>query len=299
MNLLLLLLVINADANAGVAGFDFLRIPPTAREAALGGAAVASATSPLGFWYSPANAGTIQEQRAQFGYLNYVAGIHVGSLAYAQPLSGKGGAGIGIVYLNSGMMKRTNERAENLGTFSASYAGINASAALQPIERLTIGLGLQGLYGSIDTFFSLGVIGSAGANYNLPLAGARLGLAVTNAGFQVKAFGAERDPMPLDIGVGASYQPNPALTIAIDVHKPWGNDLALRAGIEGWVAELLALRLGYNSTGSELRYGSGADVLAGLTTGIGIRFRGYELDYCFVPMVQLGAAHRISLTLSL
>ena len=297
--LAILLTIISADPNAGASGFDFLRIAPTAREAALGGAAIAAAQSPLGFWYSPAHVGAAPSQRAHLGYLNYAAGIHIGSLAYTQPMGREAGLGLGIVYLNSGTMKRTNERGEQLGTFSSSYADLNVSGALKPMDKLTVGLGLQGLYGSIDTFFSLGFAGNIGAVYDLPVTGLHAGLTVQNLGIQARAFGAERDPMPLDYGVGLSYQPNAAVSLALDVHKPLDSSVGVRAGIEGWIADLLALRLGYNSAGVDLKAGGGGDVLAGVTTGLGVRYRGYQLDYCFVPMVLLGAAHRISLSFSL
>lgn len=297
--LAILLTIISADPNAGTSGFDFLRIAPSAREAALGGAAIAAAQSPLGFWYSPAHVGTTPGQRAHLGYLNYAAGIHIGSLAYTQPVGREAGLGLGIVYLNSGTMKLTNDRGEQLGTFSSSYADLNVSGALKPMDKLTVGLGLQGLYASIDTFFSLAFAGNVGAVYELPVNGLRAGLAVQNLGIQARAFGTERDPMPLDYGVGLSYQPNSAVGLALDVHKPSDNGVGVRAGVEGWIADVLALRLGYNSAGEDLKAGGGGDVLAGITTGIGVRYRGYQIDYCFVPMVLLGAAHRISLSFSL
>ncbi len=99
--LILAVCLVSIDPNAGTAGFDFLRIAPTAREAAMGGAAVAGAQSPMGFWYSPAHAAEAEYQRAHLGYVNYVAGIHIGSAAYSQPLALDKGIGVGIVYLNS------------------------------------------------------------------------------------------------------------------------------------------------------------------------------------------------------
>jgi hypothetical protein len=286
-------------AGVGTSGFDFLRIAPTAREAAMGGAALAGATSPLGFWYSPARAGSAPGQRAFLGYLNYIAGIHIGSLAYAQPVGDDAGVGLGVVYLNSGTMKRTNERGEDLGVFSASCADVNLSGAYRPLTGLSLGFGIQGIYGAIDTFFSLGAAANAGATYDLPVSGLRVGAAVTGLGVQAKAFGAERDPMPLDVGVGLEYQPNPALSLGLDVHKPSDMRVLIRAGLEGWIADLLALRIGYNSAGSDWKTGGGADVLAGVTTGLGVRYHSYQLDYCFVPMVQLGTAHRISVAFGL
>ena len=295
----LLLALASIDPDAGTTGFDFLRIPPTSREAAMGGATAAVAGGPTSFWYNPAHACSDQPTKAQVGYLNYIAGIHVGSLAYNQQLSDHQGIGAAVVYLNSGTMKRTNEQGEELGKFGVSYTDINVSGAMKVLPDLNIGVGVQGLYGSIDTFFSLGLAANVGAAYQLPVTGLRAGLSVTNLGYQLKAFQAGRDPMPIDIGLGLGYQPNPALTVGLDVHKPIDSRINVRFGIEGLVADVLVVRGGYSSLGSDWTSGGGSDVLAGLTTGLGFRYRGYQLDYCFIPMVELGMAHRLSLAFSL
>jgi hypothetical protein len=297
--LILLISLIAIDPNAGTTGFDFLKITPTAREAAMGGATVGATPSPMGFWFSPAHALSAESPRAHVGYLNYVAGVHIGSAAYSQPVGTDKGVGFGLVYLNAGTMKRTNERGEELGTFGVSFADLNLSGAMKFGEALAVGVGLQGLYGSIDTFFTMGLAGNVGATYRLPVDGLTAGLAVKNLGLQLKAFQTGRDPLPIDFGLGLGYQPNPSLNLALDVHKPIDNRVSVRAGVEGWIADLLALRAGYSSDGVDLKSGGGSDILAGLSTGLGIRYRGYELDYCFIPMVSLGMAHRISLAFSL
>jgi long-subunit fatty acid transport protein len=153
--LTLVITLVGIDPNAGTTGFDFLKLTPTAREAAMGGAAVASTPGPMGFWFSPAHALSAEGPRANVGYLNYVAGIQTGSAAYSQPVDTDKGVGFGIVYLNSGTMKRTNERGEELGTFGVSYANLNLSGAMRLGDELSVGIALQGLYGSIDTFFGL------------------------------------------------------------------------------------------------------------------------------------------------
>ena len=297
--LTLVFTLVGIDPNAGTTGFDFLRITPTAREAAMGGAAIGSASSPMGFWFSPAHALPAETPRAHVGYLSYVAGIHIGSAAYSQPVGTDKGVGFGLVYLNAGTMKRTNERGDELGTFGVSFADLNLSGATKLGEALSVGVGLQGLYGSIDTFFTMGLAGNVGATYRLPVEGLTAGLAVKNVGYQLKAFQTDRDPMPIDFGLGLAYEPNPSLSLALDVHKPIDNRINVRAGVEGWIADILVLRAGYSSDGIDLKAGSGSDILAGVSTGLGVRYRGYQLDYCFIPMVELGVAHRLSLAFSL
>jgi long-subunit fatty acid transport protein len=265
----------------------------------MGGAAVAVAGSPMAFWYNPGHALGAEQSRAQVSYLNYVAGMHIGALAYNQQLTPRQGIGAAVVYLNSGTMKRTTAAAEELGAFSVSYADVNVSTAMNVADPLDVGIGLHGLYGSIDTFFSLGLAAGAGATYRLPVTGLSAGLVIQNLGYQVKAFRQGRDPMPLDFGLGLGYEPNPALTLALDLHKPIDNRVNVRAGIEGRVGDVLIIRGGYSTLGLDWTSGGGSDILAGLTTGLGFRWRSYVLDYCFVPMVELGTAHRFSLSFSL
>jgi long-subunit fatty acid transport protein len=298
----LVLTLIAIDPGAGTSGFDFIRIAPTAREAAMGTAALAKATSPMNFWFNPAHAAGNESQQVHFGYINYVAGIHIGSAAFSQSLEQNKGIGIGIVYLNSGSMKRTDERGNELGTFGVSYADLNVSGGWQLADFVTVGAGIQGLYGSIDTFFTIGLAGNAAVKFGFPvngLEGLNAALVARNLGLTVKPYNTQRDPLPMSLGVGIGYDINDAVRFALDVVKPLDNQVQFSAGVEGWIGEILALRAGYSSLGPDLRSGGGSDILAGLSTGLGIRYRGYQLDYCFTPMVELGMAHRLSLALTL
>jgi hypothetical protein len=297
----LVLSLVSIDPSAGTAGFDFLRVTPTAREAAMGGASIAHAEGPLAGWHSPAHAVITDGQRAQLGYVNYVAGIHIGSAAYSQPVGDDKGVGVGIVYLNSGTMKRTDPLGNELGTFGVSFADVCVSGGYE-FSFARLGFGLQGLYGSIDTFFAVGLAANVGASFDIPVPdfeGLRLGVVARNLGYQVKAFQSGRDAMPMEFGAGLGFHPDPRLNIVLDVLKPLDNRLHVKAGIEGWVGDHVVLRAGYNSLGPDLKSGGGADILAGVSTGLGFRYQGYQLDYCFIPMVELGMAHRFSFTLQL
>ncbi len=302
MPIALVLSLVAVDPGVGTSGFDFIRIAPTAREAAMGAAALARATSPMNFWYNPAHAARNNNQQAHFGYVSYVAGIHIGSAAFTQPLEQNKGIGVGVVYLNSGSMKRTDERGNELGTFGVSYADLNVSGGWQLADFVAVGAGIQGLYGSIDTFFTVGLAGNVAANFSFPgsaVEGLSASVAARNAGITIKPYNTQRDPLPLSFGAGLAYELNNAVRFGLDITKPLDNQVQVSAGVEGWIGEVLALRTGYSSLGPDLRSGGGSDILAGLSTGLGIRYRGYQLDYCFTPMVQLGMAHRLSLALTL
>lgn len=292
------------DPSAGTAGFDFLSVPlvGTTRSASMAGAATASASGAMAFWYNPAHTICAGPSGVELGYMNYLAGIHIGELAYSKRFTDHHAVGVGAVYLNSGTMKRTDRLGTELGTFGVSYVDLNVSTGLRLLDALSLGIGLQGLYGSIDTFFTLGLATNIGASAEIPLQdvkGLSAGVAARNVGYQLRPFQTQRDPMPAEVAFGIAYQPNRSLSLNFDLRKPLANRLNVRAGIEGWVSDLLVLRCGYSTLGSDLKSGGGSDILAGITTGLGIRHRNYQLDYCFVPMVELGMAHRISLSVSL
>ncbi len=296
--MLMTLALVAVDPAAGTAGFDFLRITPTAREAALGGTGIGSGDGPMSFWFSPAHA-RATGQRAQVSYAGHVAGIHAGALAYNRPVGNDFGLGLGVAFTTSGTMKRTNEFGEQLGTFGASFTALNVSGALDLGGDISAGAALQGLYGSIDTFFSIGLALNAGAVIRLPLDGLSAGVSVRNAGYELKPYRSSRDPLPLDIGAGLSFRPSRSLALAADVHKPIDNRVNFGLGIEGWIGEHLALRGGYSSLGIDLQTGGSTDILAGICAGLGVNYQGFQLDYGFTPMLPVGIAHRVSLAFSL
>lgn len=291
---LLALCLLAASPTAGTAGFDFLRVSPTAREAAMGGAVVGASEGPMSFWYSPARIAS-DRQSAQLCYTGYLAGIQAGALGYSRPVSQQAGVGLGLAFTTAGTMKRTNEFGEQLGTFGTTFVGLNLSGAYRISDAISAGLALQGLYGSIDTFFSLGLAASAGAVAQLPVEGLAVGVALRNAGYELKPYRSSRDPLPLDIGFGLGYRPAPVLALAADIHKPIDNRVNFAFGIEGAVGEYLLLRGGYSSLGLDLQTGGSTDLLAGISLGLGVRYRGLQLDYAFTPLLPLGITHRVSL----
>ncbi len=292
MQLLIIFNLIAIDPGAGTTTFDFLQVFPTTREAALGGSTVASTAGVAGFFYNPSVLTSPQLSAVQFDYLSYLAGIHAGTVSYRQSLSSQQGIGVGLYYLHAGTMKRTNEEGEEIGVFGASFANLNLSGAMRINERIAVGAGLAGIYGNIDTFFSVAVAANLGTSYDLIPHNLQLGFSTTNLGIQIKPFGDVREPLLVEFAVGVNYQPVPALNLSLAFHKPLKNRFNYRLGVEGWVNQYLVLRGGYSSAGVDLSGGGAAGVLAGFTSGLGVRYQRYRVDYSFVPMGIVGFSHR-------
>uniref|UniRef100_A0A7C1SGT5 PorV/PorQ family protein n=2 Tax=candidate division WOR-3 bacterium TaxID=2052148 RepID=A0A7C1SGT5_UNCW3 len=299
MVILIMLGLISASPATGTATFDFLLIAPTAREAVVGSFHPAAGSGAFAFYYNPAQLLASTAPEAQFSYINYPAGVNAGSAAYRQLVAQGRGFGAGFYYLNSGTMKRTNEQGEELGTFGVSFASLKIAGAQTVADRIDIGLSLNGLYGSIDTFFTVGVAGDAGAVYRLPDYHLSIGAGVRNLGLQIKPFGDYRDPLPFDIALGAAWQPVPALSLGVGVHKSSTDRFRFGCGVEGWAGSNIILRAGYDSRGSDWNDGTLGGLLAGFAAGLGIRYDRYQVDYSFLPMGVLGFSHRLSLGFSL
>jgi hypothetical protein len=298
VNIILLLSLISRDPNVGTAGFDLLNMTLPAREAAMGNTGIGLADDAFGFLFNPAGLVDIQESRFGVSYINYLAGIQLGALSYSRPWDDRG-LGIGITYLNSGSMKKTDISGNEDGTFSVSYANFDVAFGLLITEPIGIGLGVKGLYGKIDTFATVGAGVNLGGSFVLPVTGLALGVAVRNIGFVFKPFRDERDKLPLDFGAGINYSVMDKLNLNLDLIKPLNSQFGFRIGGEGWATPFLAVRAGYNSLGSDLKTGGGSDIFAGLGFGLGVKVLSYQLDYGFTPMVTLGRVHRFTLSFAL
>jgi len=328
LSLILSLLIINASPDAGTAGFNFLKITPSAKEASMANATIGletnSSLSAFGFWYNPA-AG-VEKAVIGAGYLNYLAGISYGVIGYSKkaPFSFLKSGGIGISFLNSGPIKRTDINGNELGTFSVSYLNLDIAGNISLTSGLDAGLGLKILYGSIDSFFGLGLATDLGLRFKPDIKGLTLGAVVRNLGYQVKAFNKERDKLPSEIGIGAGYNLNNNTNIALDIRafdfrndtiyirndtiylfkglKGWIDKHAsfrINFGIEGWINKFVALRGGYNSLGKDYKTGGTTDITSGLSVGLGVKYSRYQVDYSFTPMGNLGRLHHITLLFAL
>jgi long-subunit fatty acid transport protein len=288
-----LALVSDINPGAGTTGFSFIKVSPTAREAAMGSAALTLSDNAFGFWYNPSGIAGLKNRQLGVAYISYVAGIQSGAISYAQP--GKTLTwGAGGYYLNSGLMPRTDEFGTEYGTFGASYLDLNGALAFKPLDKLQVGAGLKVIYGGIDTFWTIGAAADLGATYDLPLAGLRASLVARNLGVTARPFIDQNENLPVDLALGVGWQPLSGVLLDLEAHQPLDNNLEIRLGGEAWLHKYVCLRLGLTSAGSDLKEHGGADVLAGLSAGLGVRFRQFELDYSFTPMVILDNSHRVS-----
>jgi len=135
----------------------------------------------------------------------------------------------------------------------------------------------------------IGVIGGLGRWLKVRgLEELSIGLNLQNLGSKVK-FQKEEGSLPLNFKFGVGIRKEvfgDPLTIAIDGNLPNDNDFYGSFGIEYWVRDLIALRVGYKS---------GQDLGNGISFGGGIKVNVFQIDYALVHFGELGYTHRIGI----
>lgn len=277
----------------GTTGFTFLKLSGGAKEMAMGGTCLGSSKGVNALFLNPAGVLQLNKPQASLTYLSYVADINSGFLGYARP-SEKIGYGLGIAYLNSGSMKRTDMDNNDLGTFFVQYASLQTALGIKPSPDIFLGAGIKFLYATIDTFWSMGGAMDIGGLYIYK--DLSVGIAVQNLGLQLKVFDKEKDPLPLNFGIGLGYKLSEEFSTTLDINKPIDNKPNFKFGMEWRLHKGFALRTGYDSMRQDLKSGGGSDILAGLSFGMGIEYKEITLDYAYTPYLLLGNSHRISLS---
>ena len=82
----------------------------------------------------------------------------------------------------------------------------------------------------------------------------------------------------------------------MDVDKTRARSVVGRLGGEFNIRNLVFIRGGFASSGSDLRLESSDTRLMGVSGGLGFQARAYRLDYAYTPALRLGDVHRVSLT---
>jgi len=277
-----------AVGSAGAEPFNFLFLDANARPVGMGGAYTALAADENALLYNPAGLGRIASYGATFMHNKYLTGIAQEYAAFVSPQ----GFGANLNFLDSGDIPRTTyaRPAGGLGDAGLSDIAFSAGYGRALGEFLSVGAGRKYIREAIDHTPGDGWALDFGGLYAVPaIRGLTLGLAAQNLGPTVKFEGAHEN-LPLNVRTGAAYGFNirgHKSVIALDVTKERSQSARVAVGAESGLWENLALRFGFNSRN---------DAGIGIAAGFGYQWRGVSIDYAFVPMGELGDAHRVSVT---
>ncbi len=278
-----------AQSSAGADAFDFLRLDANARAVGMGGAYTALATDSNALLYNPAGLARVRTNEATFMHNQYALGVGQQYIGAAL----KNGLGFQFNYASLGNVPRTTiaNPGGTGGRLNVSDTSLGAGYGRELSANLALGGGLKYISESLGDVSVSGYAADLGGLYRMPdVNGLTLGASLLNLGPSVK-FQSNSEKLPTTIRLGSAYRlrlPRNDLTFGFDITKSVTDKVRLGIGAETLIDEKFAVRAGFTTR---------QDVGIGIAFGLGWKGRKVGADYAFVPLGELGNAHRISFTL--
>ncbi|MEM1095374.1 MAG: type IX secretion system protein PorQ [Bacteroidota bacterium] len=311
---LLTLMVLPVLAQPGtLSGFPFLRMEPSARAAALGGAYSAMYGSDVNaLFYNPALLNADMHRSLSVSYLNHLSDLNAGFVSYALHREGLGTFGGGIRFMSWGEIERADENGIRDGTFSAGDVALTLGYAGQQSENLRYGANVHAVYSGIDSYSASAVAADVGVAYLVPAQLLTVSASVNNLGATLSSFGETTDELPVDLRLGVTkrlqYLPLLISVTGYNLHDlgngPEGGTAAdnifshLAFGGELQFSDAFQARIGYNHRRhQELKTKSRLD-FAGFGLGFGLSVRRFVLDYGFNSWSSFGRLHQFTVRTS-
>jgi len=299
-----------AQPGASLASFQLLRFDAAARTAAMGGAYTAVADGDVNaLFYNPAIPGPATSEAPSLSYLNHLAGIDAGTLAYSHTVPDLGTTmSGGLRFVHWGTLQRRNTRGERTGTFSAGDVALTLGAARALGPRVRYGANVHVLYAQIDQAQATALATDLGVLVRVPARQVRLGASLRHLGVSLDGYGQRSATLPVDLQLGVSKRlahlplllsltayDLTELGVGVEGGSTTDHVLAhLTFGGELQLGDVLRLRAGYNHRRSrDVALADGVD-LGGLGGGFGVALEGVAVDYAYNSWSELGGLHQFT-----
>ncbi|MFQ6102787.1 MAG: PorV/PorQ family protein [Candidatus Glassbacteria bacterium] len=271
-------------------GLAFLRIGVGARASGMGEAFVAVSDDASATYWNPAGCALIEKTEVMFMNNSFIQDI---SQEFVAVVTSFGDFKVGGAFnlVNLGTLEKRDETGELRGEFKPFDLAASFSLAYPVMDWVDVGTSVKGVMEDIDTETAYGALFDVGFILRLPVDGLSVGGVVQNIGPAIKFIDVAFDA-PRTWRGGVSYVRtivgfSSQVGLALDLVSPMDDDFQVNVGGEVEYNEIVAGRLGFRG---------GADT-QGITTGIGVRYRGFIIDYAYVPFSEnLGNTHRIGIS---
>jgi hypothetical protein len=272
---------------AGNTGLAFLKLGVTSRAVSLGEAVVSNSSDASATHYNPAGLFLGSDVNALFMHNEQILGVRTEYLA-AKVKFEKLAFGLNLNNTSVSDIEVREIPGAPLDKFDAQNFAMGLSAAYKINEMLQVGLTAKFLYEKIYIDNASGYAFDFGGLYSKD--NLSIGASFANFGSMTELRN-ESTKLPSSLRVGASYLLNiPSLDGGVRVGADGfkvidGGKFHVNGGAEFVYKDFLSVRIGYQS-GYEDR---------NITTGIGLKYKAFSLDYAFIPYrFSLGSSHTIT-----
>ncbi len=286
-----------AGSSRGTVGFQFLRTIVNPRPAAMAGAFVAIPGDLAGARFNPAGVAELPDRLVQASYANHVFDFHTGFLAYANRIGSLGQSQLSVAFISYGKFNETDLSGLPTGrTFSAGTIVVSETVAREVLPHLLAGISLKYLHSYIDTYSSQALLADLGLLLHTPVQDLDVAVAVQNVGQVFSPFVEQKDKLPVCYRIGWSKRlAHLPLLYGVEAFKYADDDWQFALGGEFTVTPQLLLRWGYTTLARQMKVDADADQFAGLSVGLGFKWRRYRFDYSLSSLGELGSVNRFAL----
>ena len=292
--------------------YQFLNLPSSPVQAALGGKNFASSTKVSQAFWNPAVINEEMNNQLEASFSRVYGAANYGSLGYSKTFRSKHNLFVGVNYMNYGDMEGYDEYGSYTGSFQGNEVALHLGSSYQ-IEQSDwyVGANVKFIFSSMESYQSIGAAIDLGVLYKDEIGRWDFALTARNLGAQLKTYADYREKLPLDVAISLSKElENVPLRwhITIDHLQQWDLSFsnpnrgttsideefkeekvgffnnALRhfiVGVELFPRKKFQIRLGYNfRKGEELRIVDNRH-FAGITAGVGLQLKRFKFDYSY------------------
>lgn len=277
--------------NSAANGLSFLKVDVDSRSAAMAGAYSALAQDAAAAYWNPAGLALAGDKNLVLTHNSWIADISQ-DFAAVQFFAGKHNLALSANLMNIPGIEIRGDRPSDQPDGKTEV--INFAASLSYARKFKsgwrAGLSLKYLYEKYYLEMAPGWAADIGVQRSDLLAGLDWGITLFNYG-RMTQLKETRSPLPFGLRTGLAWKPSISFwhvqaLVAGDIEYIRDEDILVRLGTDLNIRRMLHLRLG-------IIQGSG---ISRLTTGFGLAFKDYHLDYAFVPFdYEIGNSHRFSL----
>lgn len=277
-------------AGGGGTGASFMSLDSGADAIAMGGAVASRGGSVASVFWNPGGLGWLRGTGFTVAHSEHVQSIRYENLGAARGTD-QLAFGLSVRGLFAGgLEERTTPSEAPLSQFGVTSVAPAITCARSFGRRYAVGTSLKLVYQKMGGDRASSFAGDIGVSAVSGIRGLRAGAALTNWGSGVK-FTDRSYPLPTRLRAGLSYSlPGRGILVAGDAVKPFHQPLFACLGAEAVIRERISLRAGYKGGLSD------AGGVAGLAAGLGVKIRGFDVDYAFASHGTLGLAHHFSLS---
>jgi len=323
------------EVNSQIAGestYQFLNIPSSPRQLALGGKEITlfdfDVNQPS---VNPASLNSMMDNNLSINFSNYFSDINYGTAAYAYTFNNRGNTlHFGISYIDYGNFLGYDEQGNATNDFTGKESAFSIGYSTK-IQRLPIYIGsnLRLITSSLEQYSSIGISADLGVLYVNTEIDLNVGLVIRNLGTQLKAYDEIYEKLPLEIDIGVSQLlENAPLRwyLTFENLQKWNiglsNPSRLTTDLDGNITQekvtffnnifrhliigaelfpegIFNIRLGYNfKRGEELKIIDQSN-FSGVSFGFGMKFNKLQINYTYAKFSSAANTSFIGLQLNL